>query len=142
MKRSVRTLSSLFALTLLPTGCNSPSAPTPPPGGGDDVELDYDVYVQTVAPVLERLGCNAAACHGGGIRGTYALSPSDAPNSQFDFDQTQLQVNVADPDASPLLLEPLRVDAGGSLHQEEPFATTDDPDYVTLRAWIAAGGSE
>lgn len=122
-----------------PGGCVSPTDPPPPPGGGQEYELSFDGFQQTVAPVLADLGCHTAECHGGGIRGTFELSPVEAPDPAFDFEQTRLQVNGWDPPNSPILLKPLSVDAGGELHSHEPFASTDDPRYVAILDWILAG---
>lgn len=120
-------------------GCASPLAPVPP-GGGTTPSLDFDAFVADVEPVLERQGCDAGGdCHGGGIRGTFALSPAGAKDARFDFDQAVLQVSATAIDQSPLLTEPLAVAAGGTPHSVEPFATTADPDYQAVRAWIQAG---
>jgi len=116
-------------------GCTSPSAPPDPPSGGQEFVLDYQQFQQNVSPVLVQLGCNAMDCHGGGIRGTYELSPS-ASDPQFDFDQTSLQVNPYDKDQSMILSRPL---AGGAPHAYKPFASTSDPGYQAIRAWILAG---
>jgi hypothetical protein len=97
--------------------------------------LDYQQFQQNVSPVLVQLGCNAMECHGGGIRGTYELSPG-ASDPQFDFDQTSLQVNPYDKDQSMILSRPL---AGGAPHAYKPFASTSDPGYQAIRAWILAG---
>jgi hypothetical protein len=118
-----------------PLGCSSPSEPPPPPGGGAEFVLDFDRFRDEVAPVLVEYGCHAAQCHGGGIRGTYELSPTGA-DFEFDFEQSALQVNPYDPDASPILTRPL---AGAAPHAHEPFADPSHPGYVAIREWIAAG---
>jgi hypothetical protein len=92
--------------------------------------------------VLTQHGCNTAQCHGGGIRGTYQLSSVESPDLQFDFDQSRLQVNPADPIASPLLTKPLSAAAGGILHSYEPFVDTADPGYLAILAWIEEGRFE
>lgn len=120
-------------------GCSSPTAPPAPPGGGQTLALSYTGFEQNVEPVLQRLGCDAVGdCHGGGIRGTLALSPPDAKDVRFDFDQVSLQVSAASPGISPILTEPLAMSEGGTPHSEKPFATTSDPDYLAIRAWIMA----
>jgi hypothetical protein len=116
-------------------GCTSPSAPPPPPSGGQEFVLDFQGFQHDVAPVLVQYGCDAMECHGGGIRGTYRLSP-DASNVQFDFDQTSLQVNPYDREGSSILSRPL---AGGAPHAYKPFASKDDPGYQAIRAWVLAG---
>jgi hypothetical protein len=117
-------------------GCSAPTEPQPP-SGGEDYVLDFDTFVSQVAPVLSRQGCDAQGnCHGGGIRGTFALSPAGAKNLGYDFDQAALQVNGYDPAQSPLLTKPL---AGDPPHPVEPFASATDPDYQTILTWIQSG---
>ncbi len=132
-----------LAAAALPA-CRTPGTGDPtPPGGGRAYVLDYDAYVATVAPVLTARGCDTVACHGGGIRGTFALSPAADKDFTFDFDQAALQVDPADPAASPLLQKPLDEAAGGAAHAgsqaADGFAGTDDPDYQAILAWIEAG---
>ncbi len=132
-----------LALSVLPgvvQGCSAPTAPAPPPGGGQTLVLGYDQFEQTVEPVLVRHGCDATGdCHGGGIRGSLQLSPPGAKDVRFDFDQVSLQVWTANRAASPILTEPLAMAAGGTSHSVKPFASTDDPDYRAIRDWIMAG---
>jgi hypothetical protein len=126
---------------LLAAGCQAPSAP-PPPGGGQAFVLDYQKFQDDVAPVLAQAGCRASECHGGGIRGTFRLSPQTALDPQLDFEQASLQVDPYDPVASPLLTRPLAEDAGGTRHEWEPFSSTDDPGYRAILDWILAGRFE
>lgn len=121
-------------------GCGAPTAPVAPPAGGVVRELDFARYETQVAPVLSARGCDAGGdCHGGGIRGTLALSPADAKDARFDFEQVALQVSAADPDGSPVLTEPLALAAGGTPHPYKAFADTSDAGYQAIRAWIRAG---
>ena len=121
-------------------GCSSPTSPPPPPGGGQQLTLDYAMFEQTVSPALERRGCSATGdCHGGGIRGSFELSPPTAKNIRFDFDQAVLQVSAAMRDSSPLLTEPLALSEGGTPHSFKPFASVADTDYQAIRGWIMSG---
>ena len=130
----------LSAVPLAHHGCASPVESPPPPDGGAELVLDYERYVADVAPVLERHGCDAGGdCHGGGIRGSLALSPQGAKDPAFDFAQVVLQVSPTSIPSSPILTEPLALDAGGTPHGVKPFATTADEDYQLVRAWIEAG---
>ena len=96
-----------------------------------------------MVPVLNQYGCNATGdCHGGGIRGTYELSPIDALDLAFDFEQTSLQVLPFDLDGSPILTKPLREDSGGEPHGFEPFVTKSDSGYVAIRNWVHGGESQ
>jgi len=120
-------------------GCQSPTAPPAPPGGGHTLPLSFVGFEANVEPVLVRQGCDAGGdCHGGGIRGTLALSPEGAKDVQFDFDQVSLQVSSASPQTSPILLKPLALSAGGTPHSYKPFASTSDPDYQAIMSWIMA----
>lgn len=131
-------LGATFMFLGLSTACKGPSSPDPP-GGGQVFALDYELYRTTVAPVLTARGCDSRDCHGGGVRGTFELSPADAKNLSFDFEQASDQVWPYDPTHSPLLTKPLKEDGGLAPHSFEPFETTDDPDYQTIAAWIDAG---
>jgi len=102
--------------------------------------LSFPEFSASVEPVLVRHGCDATGdCHGGGIRGTLALSPPGAKDERFDFDQSVRQVTVAARDDSPLLTEPLALGAGGTPHSFKPFSSTADPDYQAIRRWIMNG---
>lgn len=144
-QRRVLALVSGSILAVLPAwlpACQSPKAPTIPSGGQKYV-LSFERFVQDIQPILSANGCNAAGdCHGGGIRGTLQLSPSEEPDAQFDFAQVVLQVFPWELDASPILTKPLSAAAGGEPHSFEPFASTDDPDYQAIHAWIEEGEFE
>jgi hypothetical protein len=123
---------------LFSAACNGPEAPDPP-GGGQVLELDFDTFATNVEPILTSYGCDSRNCHGGGIRGTFELSPSDEKDVAFDFEQASLQVSAYDREHSPLLVKPLKEDGGIAPHSFEPFETTDDPSYQAILAWILAG---
>lgn len=141
--RNLRRAATALVLLTLPAvvhGCTSPSAPTPPPGGGTRVVLDYDAFVANVEPVLHANGCDAEGdCHGGGIRGSLELSPASAKNVRFDFDQVVLQVRPTPRDSSPILTEPLALAAGGTPHGFKPFASTQDTAWQAIRTWVLSG---
>ena len=126
------------------SGCISQPSPDPePPSGGQEFVLDYDVFANNIVPILTANGCDNTACHGGGIRGTFQLSPSSDKDIDVDFAPASLQVNAADPASSPLLMKPLAEAAGGDVHTADPqqfgFMSTSDPDYQAILAWIEAG---
>lgn len=137
-----RIAAAAVALLALPGalhGCSTPTAPAPPPGGGTELVFDFERFEREVGPVLVRHGCDATGdCHGGGIRGSFELSPPGAKEARFDFDQVALQVSVSDRERSPILTEPLALDAGGTPHGTKPFATTSDSGYLAIRGWIDA----
>jgi len=131
-------LCALFLLGIL--GCSGPVAPLDPPGGGRTFVLDFARFETEVAPILTRQGCDAGGdCHGGGIRGTLALSPAGAKDPVFDFDQVSLQVDGADPAMSAILRKPLAEAAGGAPHGVTAFDSSEDEDYRTILAWIESG---
>jgi hypothetical protein len=134
----------LVAPALLFAACDEASITDPEvPGGGQELVLDFERFESEVAPILTQRGCDNLACHGGGIRGTFQLSPASAKDSEFDFQQALLQVDPLQRDASALLLKPLSVQAGGVAHAGDGPTTTissvDDPDYQTVLDWILAG---
>ncbi len=125
---------------LVAMGCSTPSGTPDPVGGGKEFVLDFDQFTSTVAPVLSSAGCTIAGdCHGGGIRGSYELTPEGARDLEFEFEQSVLQADPYDLPASPLLTKPLDENAGGTPHSFEPFASTGDPGYQTILAWLEKG---
>ena len=141
VRGGILALLGIVAIATIPA-CQSPESPEPP-SGGERYILSYERFVQDVQPVLTSQGCNAVGdCHGGGIRGTLALSPPKEPDPQFDFEQVRLQVFPYEIESSPILLKPLAESAGGSPHSFEPFASVDDPGYLTIRSWIEEGTFE
>lgn len=134
----------VIALLLVPPvsvlGCTRPLAPVTAPSGGTTLVLDYDEFALSVEPVLAQQGCDAGGdCHGGGIRGTFELSPVGAKNVRFDFDQAVLQVLPTVRDSSRLLTKPLALAAGGVPHAVKVFASVDDPGYQAIHSWIQHG---
>jgi len=134
---------AVYALLAAGCGVTTPEPDPPPPGGGNTYVLDYDVFVADIDPILTARGCDDLSCHGGGIRGTFQLSPSADNDVDMDFAQSRLQVDGDLPDASLLLMKPLAEGAGGLAHAASaPLSTFDsvtDPDYLTILAWIDAG---
>lgn len=132
----------LLTLGIL-SGCGEDAAdPTAPDvvGGGQERVLDFDTFRAEVAPVLHARGCSATGdCHGGGLRGSFELSPASAPDDDFDFRQAVEQIDDLDPAASSLLTKPLAPEAGGAPHAFVAFTSTDDGDYQTILDWIEAG---
>lgn len=102
--------------------------------------LSFEQFELTIHPILSNRGCDTAGdCHGGGIRGTFELSPPDDKDVLFDFEQAVLQVDPYAPADSPLLTKPLAEAAGGEPHSHEPFADSTDVDYQAILAWINDG---
>jgi hypothetical protein len=117
----------------------SPADPTPPSGGRTYV-LSYDSFAASVEPVLSAQGCDNLNCHGGGIRGTFQLSPPNAKDAHYDFNQACMQVTPADPKNSPLAMKPLAEECGGATHGGGAFFfSLDDPNYVAILQWVESG---
>jgi hypothetical protein len=129
----------LVALAGTAGGCADPGAGPTPPGGGEAYQLDFVQFETAVSPVLVDFGCHAVECHGGGIRGTFELSPLAEHDPAFDFEQARLQVSPWSPETSPLLTKPLAAEAGGEAHGWEPFASSDDAGYQAILDWILDG---
>jgi len=133
-------LATLVAPPLVLLGCTSPTSPPAPPGGGSQIVLDEASFVATVEPVLVAHGCDAGGdCHGGGIRGTFALSPQGSKDTHYDFVQASMQVWPAPRDSSPILRQPLAVAAGGLPHPVKAFTTTADSGYIAIHTWVLNG---
>jgi hypothetical protein len=129
-------------LTAFTCGCEIASTESPePPTGGREFVLDYNVFAAEIDTILTVHGCDNLSCHGGGIRGTFELSPAGDKDPGMDFVQAGYQVNAGDPAASRLLMKPLDEAAGGSAHtaQSGGWTSTSDPDYQAILAWIEAG---
>jgi len=116
--------------------CNGPTS-IAPPGGGREVDLDFEYFVTAVEPVLVSRDCTrTAGCHGGQGAGQLLLSGGADP--QADFVAVLPHTRPWDPPTSPLLLKPLAAASGGSVHQGgEIFADTSDAGYQVIRDWIA-----
>jgi hypothetical protein len=130
------------ALTVALTGgCERASTTDPnPPSGGQTYVLDYDVFATSIDSLLSSYGCDNMTCHGGGIRGTFELSPAGNKDVGFDFAQARLQVYGNDPVSSPLIMKPLAPECGGPGHAGGfVFTELDDPNYLAILAWIEAG---
>ena len=132
----------IFLLSTVVSGCEMASIEDPdPPTGGREYILDYDVFAAEIDAILTAHGCDNLSCHGGGIRGTFELSPAGDKDVAMDFVQVGYQVDADDPAASRLLMKPLDEAGGGSAHtaQSGGWPSTSDPDYRSILAWIETG---
>ncbi len=94
-----------------------------------------------VVPILTRMGCNAGACHGalagkGGFRLSLRGFDPDADHFTMTRQALARRADVAQPDASLLLLKAARILPHGGGTRFKP----DTDYYRVLRGWIAAGG--
>jgi len=143
MRNAAKTAATAYgaAAFALSGGCAKPTTAPEPPAGGQRYVLDYAVFVASIDTIFTARGCDDANCHGGGIRGTFELSPVGGKDVDMDYFQVSLQVDPSDPTASPILRKPLDEAAGGAVHAAQPpaFATTGDPDYQAILNWIESG---
>ncbi len=94
-------------------------------------------FLRDVAPILDRAGCSAGACHGKfGGAGGFALSLLTlAPDDDFDAVAHRRRVNRDDPAASRLLTKP----SGEDEHKGGVRFAGDSREYKTILKWIEAG---
>jgi len=143
-KTGLVTSVAVTCAVLALAGCESASpVDTAAPDVGQEFVVDQAVFTDMVLPVLSSEGCDNLACHGGGLRGSFQLSPFDDKDPDFDFRQVSRQLNPLVPEASSILVKPLDPAAGGAVHTapaaQSGFLTTSDPGYQTILAWIQSG---
>jgi hypothetical protein len=120
--------------------------------------LDYEVFKARVQPILlmRRPGhARCYACHALGAGEGNApnamrlqrLSPGsatwDEEQSRMNFDAVRAKVTPGNPLASPLLIHPLRYEAGGDQWHGggAQFMSANDPEWQTIAAWVRGEGS-
>lgn len=139
-------MRTLLCVAALAAGCV--------PGGGAQSlpTADRALFDAEVQPRLD-LHCGYAGCHGdpgrpwaiysrsawrADVGDVLADPPLSTAELDANFDQTRaLLFGVAEPLDCLLLNRPLARDAGGSAHGGGvQFTTADDPDYLSLLAWV------
>jgi hypothetical protein len=148
---AVAILLWLFAPSVTAQTSGSPDAKTP--------QLDYEFFKTRVEPIfLKKRSEDHARCyvchqvmrHGGGPLSLDML-PTGASfwteeQSRHNFEVVSKLVVPGDPSLSLFLRMPLAPEAGGiaDTHQGgRQFASEDDPDWKTMKAWVMgqkAGG--
>ncbi len=103
-------------------------------------EQPAPTFRQDVMAVLSHSGCNMGTCHGnakgkGGLKLSLRGDDPDADYAALTRDLSGRRVNVADPDASLMLLKPTMQLA----HQGGQRFALDSLEYSILRQWIARG---
>ncbi len=89
-------------------------------------------FERHVAPLLGRLGCNSAACHGAfGGKGDLQLSLFGY-SAEMDFDALLSKSDSDHPDESLLLRKP----SGDAKHEGGIKFSKDSEEYRVLRQWI------
>jgi len=111
-------------------------------------QLIFADYQNTVNPIfdkdIEGKVCSSSGCHsiGNGSGGGLKLYPNAALDSfemDFNYRVAQSLSNLTNPDQSKLLLEPLAgtFSITGSHAGGDIFPNVNDPDYLTILAWIS-----
>ena len=109
--------------------------------------LDYEVFKTRVQPILtsSRKGnARCTACHsrGGGNSYLDPLSPGSTAyteeQTRRNFERVQRLVVPGEPLKSPLLMNPLAEEAGGSHWHGggKHWQSQNDPEWQTLAAWV------
>ena len=103
-------------------------------------QTSFDAFKSQVQPILTQHGCNAGSCHGAPQSDFYITCGETDDEVAFNFSQAWSFVNNPVED-SQVLRVPLAASAGGRGHTGgDQFATTTDPDYVTIRGWASQIG--
>jgi hypothetical protein len=129
----------------------------PEPARFQVADPGLDRFANEAYPVLLR-DCGFPGCHGAMDRffrvlgpGRTRLSPSADPSDpataeeiQNSYDRARSMIEVGDPAHSLLLRKPLASSAGGAGHKGDDslgrnvYASTVDPNFQILRAWVLA----
>lgn len=120
---------------------------------GIEPQLDFDVFVERVQPVLDRGCSNPGTCHGSEQRPLALYSrranrlvaadvfvdpPLSSDELRANFERSLSFVDVAHPERSELLTKPLAPSAGGMGHRGGTvFVDTTDREYQEVLRWIA-----
>ncbi len=97
-------------------------------------KIDFERHV---APLLGRLGCNSAACHGAfGGKGGMQFSLFGY-SAKMDYKSLLSRVDTDDPADSLMLLKP----TGAEEHEGGVLIKEDSAEYRTIKSWIAQGAN-
>ncbi|MCH7748154.1 MAG: hypothetical protein IH939_08655 [Acidobacteria bacterium] len=148
MARTLRRLFLAILCVQVAAGSTAPAADAQgTAGGGTLLALDFDLYRETVEPILlSRRPGNArcVVCHsrGGGNAYLEPLSPGsetyDEEQSLRNFARIQRLVVPGEPLQSVLLINPLAEESGGShWHGGGKHWTSQDAvEWQTLARWV------
>lgn len=115
--------------------------------------LDFEYFKARVQPIFNTKRARKTRCYvchalgageGGPLRALQlqVLSPGattwNEEQSRLNFEAVSRKVVPGSPEASPLLIKPLRVDTGGGPWHGggAQFSSTNDPDWQTIAAWV------
>jgi len=133
-------------------GSAPPPVEQPPSGSIQAPALDFEFFKTRVEPIFlkERPGhARCYVCHTLSNRTFHleTLSPGSTDwtddQSQRNFQSALRQVVAGDPASSSLLIHPLAPEAGGDPFHSggRQFESQNDPDWLTIAAWIRSGGA-
>ena len=134
----MHTAIACMALMLVGLLIQQPAAPAKP-------TLNYEVFKTEVQPIFlkKRTGhARCIACHGQGT--VLRLQPLAPGRTTWTEDESQKNFQAIQRVAFPgnlksrLLLHPLEEKAGGDFYHSggKHFASQNDPEWLTLKAWI------
>jgi len=134
----VHTAIACMALMLVGLLIQQPAAPAKP-------ALNYEVFKTEVQPIFlkKRTGhARCIACHGQGT--VLRLQPLASGRTTWTEDESRKNFQAIQRVAFPgnlksrLLLHPLEEKAGGDFYHSggKHFASQNDPEWLTLKAWI------
>jgi hypothetical protein len=108
--------------------------------GGGELGLSTAKFFPDIQMDMDAKGCTLTACHGAaGTGAPMLIKPMVTAQADIDanYMQAMIDVNLMQPDQSPLVQKPLM---GSITHSgTKPFTSTSDPTYVKWLGWIAAG---
>ena len=134
----MHTAIACMALMLVGLLIQQPAAPAKP-------TLNYEVFKTEVQPIFlkKRTGhARCIACHGQGT--VLRLQPLAPGRTTWTEDESRKNFQAIQRVAFPgnlksrLLLHPLEEKAGGDFYHSggKHFASQNDPEWLTLKAWI------
>lgn len=134
----MHTAIACMALMLVGLLIQQPAAPAKP-------ALNYEVFKTEVQPIFlkKRTGhARCIACHGQGT--VLRLQPLASGRTTWTEDESRKNFQAIQRVAFPgnlksrLLLHPLEEKAGGDFYHSggKHFASQNDPEWLTLKAWI------
>ena len=134
----MHTAIACLALMLVGLLIQQPAAPAKP-------TLNYEVFKTEVQPIFlkKRTGhARCIACHGQGT--VLRLQPLAPGRTTWTEDESRKNFQAIQRVAFPgnlksrLLLHPLEEKAGGDFYHSggKHFASQNDPEWLTLKAWI------
>jgi hypothetical protein len=131
----------------------TPAAQPPAPAPAASPSLDFVFFKDRVQPILtsaRKGNARCIACHsrGGGNSYLEGLSPGSTTytdeQTRRNFERVVRLVVPGEPLKSPLLVNPLAEDAGGSHWHGggKHWQSQSDPEWQTLAAWVRSGSTE